>query len=267
MATQPNPALEAMVALVEQKARELSDLKRVTNVMCRDLKVPEIFAEVEETVGGGIRRVKPDQFYGKSPILAAREYLEFKHEAVRPEEILEALTRGGFDFVAQNWPEKDRLRLLALSLSKNSIIFHKLPQGTYGLLKWYPDREKDKGEGGRPTQKPQTQAQSKARPKAQKVAVKAAARQQQKKRDADSASAGGEVVAVQEAISEQSGPFTLDDVLPMLDESYRDRTKIGAELNRLAQKGAGIRKVAKGALNKPAVYERTDKEAGGMAVA
>jgi hypothetical protein len=258
MATQPNPALEAMVALVEQKARELSDLKRVTNVMCRDLKVPEIFAEVEETVGGGIRRVKPDQFYGKSPIVASREYLEFKHEAVRTEEILEALTRGGFDFEAQNWPEKDRLRLLALSLSKNSIIFHKLPQGTYGLLKWYPDREKDKGEG-RPTQKPQTKAQSKARPKSQKATGKAAARQQQKP---DSASAGGEVVAVQEAISEMSGPFTLDDVLPMLEENYRDRTKIGAELNRLAQKGTGIRKVTKGALNKPAVYERTDKEAG-----
>ena len=128
MVPQANAAVEAMIALVEQKAKELADLKRATNVMCRQLRQPEIYEEGEEEFGGGVSRVRPDQFYGKSPIVAAREYLEVRHEAARPEEILEALVRGGFDFSAQNWSERDRSRLLAISLSKNSIIFHLLRQ-------------------------------------------------------------------------------------------------------------------------------------------
>jgi hypothetical protein len=37
----------------------------------------------------------------------------------------------------QGWKEKDRLRLLASSLAKNTAKFHRLPNGSYGLLSWY----------------------------------------------------------------------------------------------------------------------------------
>ena len=47
------------------------------------------------------------------------------------------LEAGGFDFKATDWKEKDYLRMLALSLAKNNAKFHKLPNGTFGLLSWY----------------------------------------------------------------------------------------------------------------------------------
>jgi hypothetical protein len=58
-------------------------------------------------------------------------------QACAPSEILAALEAGGFDFKAQGWKDDDRLRSLAVTLGKNPK-FHRLPNGTYGLLSWYP---------------------------------------------------------------------------------------------------------------------------------
>lgn len=276
MDPKPNAAVEGMMALVEQKAKELAEMKRVTNAMCRQLRLPEIYAEVEEEAGGGILRVRPDQFYGKSPIVAAREFLEARHEAARPEEILEAMVRGGFDFTAQNWSEKERLRLLAISLSKNSVIFHRLPNGTYGLLKWYPererDREKDRERERREEQRPAgKKTPQKTQAKAQKGGIKPPASQNRKRGTPTSGGAPGlDGGAVLRAAAELSGQFTLDDVLPKLEERDRDRGKLRTELNRLArEEGSGIRLVKKGALKQPAIYESssTADNAGGEYVA
>ena len=79
-----------------------------------------------------------DQFYGKPPTTAAREYLEMRDKAVSLEEILDGLERGGFDFTAQGWNQGARLKNLGISLGKNSAIFHRLPSNTWGLTKWYP---------------------------------------------------------------------------------------------------------------------------------
>jgi hypothetical protein len=48
-----------------------------------------------------------------------------------------SVEQGGFDFDATGWKEKDRLRMLAISLAKNNTKFHKLPNNTFGLLSWY----------------------------------------------------------------------------------------------------------------------------------
>jgi hypothetical protein len=63
--------------------------------------------------------------------------LERRKRACKAEEILQGLLDGGFDFDANEWKEKDRLRLLASSLAKNNTKFHRLPNGTFGLLAWY----------------------------------------------------------------------------------------------------------------------------------
>jgi len=260
MTTQTDMAIDAMVALIQLKTKELAELKRATNALCHQIKRPDMFADMEDDIGMGMQRVKPDQFYGRTPIVAAREYLEMRHEAARPEEILEALSRGGFDFDSQNWPEKDRLRSLAISLSKNSAIFHKLPQGTYGLLKWYPDKKERSDEAGKPASKkaqPKAQPKPKAQPrvKAKPSSQPSAPRQQER---------GGSppVNAVQQAIGKLSGRFTIDEVLPRLEESERERAKVRIELNRLAHEdGTGIRVVTKGGINRPAVYEISDPDA------
>lgn len=54
-------------------------------------------------------------------------------------EILETLERGGYDFSVHEWKDKDRLRVFALTLAKNNAAFHRLPNGTFGLPKWYPE--------------------------------------------------------------------------------------------------------------------------------
>jgi hypothetical protein len=71
--------------------------------------------------------------------VAAREYLDVRGEAVPLNEILDALQRGGFDFEAQGWNETMRLKNLGISMGKNSSIFHRLPNDTWGLTKWYPN--------------------------------------------------------------------------------------------------------------------------------
>lgn len=37
------------------------------------------------------------------------------------------------------WPKGGRLRALAISISKNTNVFHKLPNGMWGLNVWYPE--------------------------------------------------------------------------------------------------------------------------------
>jgi hypothetical protein len=139
-------ALDVLIERVESKSNELAELKRMVNALARETGTGSIYPDAETAGGsnGAAQPIRPDLFYGKSPIVAAREYLELRGRAVPVEEILQALAKGGFDFEAQKWTEETRLRNLAISLSKNSVIFHKLPNGTYGLVKFYPDVQAEK---------------------------------------------------------------------------------------------------------------------------
>jgi hypothetical protein len=139
-------ALEVLALRVEAKAKELTDLKRMVNGLAREAGLEPMYPDAETndtaTTGAAIRS---DQFYGKSPIVSAREYLEMRGRAVAPEEVLRALERGGFDFDLQGWKdEKTRLRNLSISMGKNTAIFHRLPNGTYGLVKFYPTIQAEK---------------------------------------------------------------------------------------------------------------------------
>jgi hypothetical protein len=78
-----------------------------------------------------------DEFYAKPFATAASEFLKFKEHACTAEEILHGLEEGGFEFP---WPEKDRLRTVAVSLGKNTTVFRKLPNSTYGLTDWYTNK-------------------------------------------------------------------------------------------------------------------------------
>jgi hypothetical protein len=70
---------------------------------------------------------------------AAREYLEMRRTMslgpASPREVYEALTDGGFSFDTKD--EQIVLVSLRATLRKSSSIFHRLPNGQYGLLKWY----------------------------------------------------------------------------------------------------------------------------------
>jgi hypothetical protein len=82
-----------------------------------------------------------DTFYGKTIATASREYLEMRRGAnlgpASPREIFDALTQGGYQFEAKS--ETIAMVGLRSNLRKNSKTFHRLPNGQYGLLAWYPN--------------------------------------------------------------------------------------------------------------------------------
>ena len=65
---------------------------------------------------------------------------------------MRGLESGGFDFDALGWKEKTRARNVAISLAKNTQKFHKLPNGTFGLLGWYDQATIRKAREDRPRQ-------------------------------------------------------------------------------------------------------------------
>jgi len=145
MSNELRAAIEVLAAKVEEAEAVVIRRKKTVNELCLDAGLPPRYADAElAPTASGVQSVRPDQFYGKSPTVAAREYIEARGEAVDAEEIVNALEQGGFDFDNQGWRPPNRVRNLSIAMSKNSQMFHRLPNGTYGLVKFYPEVEAEK---------------------------------------------------------------------------------------------------------------------------
>jgi len=137
-------AIEALQEELQIQMHQVAETKKVINSLLRRLgKEPQFPDEVAEQVGPISFRIRSDQFYGRALATSVEEFLENRkkatgEQACSPAEILAALEQGGFDFKAQGWKENDRLRSLSITLGKNPK-FHRLPNGTYGLMSWYPN--------------------------------------------------------------------------------------------------------------------------------
>ena len=149
MKAELSPAVEALRNQLQEQLAEANETKKMINALLRRMGEEPEFPDAEtgqmRLNGAG----RPDLYYGKPFATAAQEYLERRKQACSPEDILRGLQNGGFDFKALRWKEKkDWPRLTAISLAKNNQKFHKLPNGTFGLLSWYPDVAKRNGDGG-----------------------------------------------------------------------------------------------------------------------
>lgn len=94
--------------------------------------------EAESVVPTAIR---PDQFYGQPLATAVKTILEMRRAAslgaASNNEIYDALVAGGYQF---NTKSEDVARAsLRNSIAKNTVAFHKLPNGRFGLVSWYPN--------------------------------------------------------------------------------------------------------------------------------
>jgi len=147
MKAELSPAVEALRNQLHEQMAEVSETKKMINSLLKRMGEDPEFPEAE--VGQMQIRLsgasRPDQYYGKPFATAAQEYLERRKQACSAEEILKALEQGGFDFRSLGWKDNIRMRNVAISLAKNNLKFHKLPNNTFGLLAWYPDIAKRNG--------------------------------------------------------------------------------------------------------------------------
>jgi hypothetical protein len=146
------PALAELAKKLSDAERTVSETKRMINTLCDISGVAHMYVDADEASRPIVTSMRTDQFYGKVMSTSAREYLEMRKAAnlgpAQPREIYEALVEGGFKFDTKS--ELNALAGLRQTLRKNSSIFHRLPNGRYGLLVWYPNakpaRDDDDGD-------------------------------------------------------------------------------------------------------------------------
>lgn len=145
------------VADVEEKLKvaeaEVTQLKRVINDLLEMAGHPPRYAAAEpESHAASVTSMRTDQFYGRPMATVVREYLAMRKAAqmdppASVREIYDALVKGGFKFEASS--EKNAIDGLRISLAKNTAVFHKLPNGAWGLVEWYPSVKKKAARNGR----------------------------------------------------------------------------------------------------------------------
>jgi len=139
--------IELVQGQVRDLERQLTEKKRMVNDLCRLAGHKPIYADSQQTTSGITPSIRPDEFYGKPLATVVRSILEKRGVAglgaATVGEIYEAMVQGGYEFMAKS--DDNAKRGLYISLGKNTTTFHKLPNGTYGLLEWYPAARSAKG--------------------------------------------------------------------------------------------------------------------------
>lgn len=142
------PAIEALQKDLSDLERQVSETKQVINRLCSRAGMEPLYPEATQQATSTIASVRPDSFYGKPITTAAREFLEMRRNAslgpATPREIYEALSKGGYTFETKD--ETTAIISVRGTIRKNSSIFHRLPNGTYGLLSWYPNARPQRDE-------------------------------------------------------------------------------------------------------------------------
>jgi hypothetical protein len=137
--------IEMVQGQVRDLERDLAEKKRMVNGLCKLIGREPIYANVESTHVGTVLRT--DEFYGKALTSVARTVLERRDAAglgaASVDALYSDLVRGGFQFDAKT--EAFAKRSLAISLAKNSYLFHRLPNGDWGLVSWYDKIPKKSG--------------------------------------------------------------------------------------------------------------------------
>ncbi len=138
-----NSELQGAINLLQRKVADqekaLTHTKNLINDLCIEAGEPPIYTDIQRDSEGIGRSIRSDQYYGQPLATAVRSFLEGR-ETIGPatvDEIYDALIKGGFQFEGKG--EDNQKRGLRISLTKNSVTFHKVPNGSYGLLSWYPN--------------------------------------------------------------------------------------------------------------------------------
>jgi hypothetical protein len=150
MSDQLNQTLEFLRGKVRAKEQELATLRSFVNQLASEAGLPKIYEEVAVVAEGAATSIRPDHFYGQASQTAIRTYLEMRKASgqgpATVADIYAALVKGGYAFETKD--ENNAKAGVRMVLRKNSGAFHRLPNGTYGLLAWYPNAKTLKKNGG-----------------------------------------------------------------------------------------------------------------------
>ncbi|MBA3754027.1 MAG: hypothetical protein H0X01_07820 [Nitrospira sp.] len=154
MADDIQNTIEVLTARVKVKEEEANKLKKLVNELCAEAGIPPRFQNIADA---GVASIRSDQFYGLPLTTAIRNYLEMRRAsnlgAATVTDIYRAIKEGGYRFGTKN--EEIARVVVGNALRKTSAIFHRLPNGQFGLLTWYPsarapavDHSADAGKAG-----------------------------------------------------------------------------------------------------------------------
>jgi hypothetical protein len=147
-------AIEELEKELEEIARNATALRSTINLLRSKANLPALsesstvtgVSDGPTSASGTFGQIRPDTFYGKKMGTAAREYLEMRRARnagpAKPKEIYSAMVQGGFQFDTKD--ETVAMVSLRAMLRKNTVMFHKLPNGSYGLKSWYPNAKQAK---------------------------------------------------------------------------------------------------------------------------
>lgn len=133
------PALDALRQRLANEESAVVDTKKLINKLSQIAGLPEPYGDVREISTVSVASLRPDTFYGKKQFRAIREYLEMRKAAnlgpAETREIYDALAKGGYQFDAAD--ANNAMTGMRSLMRKNSAVFHRLPNGTWGLTAWY----------------------------------------------------------------------------------------------------------------------------------
>ena len=162
------PAIDALLIDLADQEKQVTDTKLLINRLCARSGVEPMFPEAAAgSSSASVSSIRPDSFYGKVLNTAAREYLDMRKAAnlgpATPREVYESLVKGGYASDAKD--EVTATTIVRNTLRKNSSVFHRLPNGTYGLLSWYPNAkpQRDDDEDETPVARPRKKAHKTAK--------------------------------------------------------------------------------------------------------
>jgi hypothetical protein len=136
---QLEPAIAALQQQLTEQERKVIETKTLINRLCDAAGMPPAYADVGSPTGPTITAIRGDTFYGKVLTTAAREYLQMRKGAnlgpTSVRDIYENMKKGGYPFETED--DNNAMTGIRQVLRKNSGIFHRLPNGEWGLTAWY----------------------------------------------------------------------------------------------------------------------------------
>lgn len=142
--SQLTAAIDELEAQLREELATANETKRLINSLCKRAKMSPRY-ELED-MGASVGPIRSDQYYGQPLSTVVRDILVRRKAsglgAATVNELYDMMKKGGYQFeVKDDTVGRNSLRN---SLTKNSNTFHKLPNGQFGLLDWYPNAKEPK---------------------------------------------------------------------------------------------------------------------------